>query len=561
MPFRPVLRSILALALAFALVVVVLFRPSLARADAKVEAAAKALEQRAMQEDYLATDFDKALEKLNQAAGKCGTEKCSSIVRAQIKVEVGVIQVAGKQNRDAGIASFVEALKIDSNVKVDDDLRSKEVDAAFAEAKNKVGSSGAPSAAPSAGDFAVQPAPAQMVRTPLPVYAVYAGTETLTKVVVKYKAFGMTEWKSIDAKSMDKGWGAEIPCVDVQQGDLVYYMQGFNANNDPVATSGDRNNPFKTVVKRDFSGDAPHFPGKDPPKQCADAGDCPPDFPGCKKPAASEETPDSSLKSEGSECEEDSECESGSCKDKTCAAGGPKSKRSKFWVGISGQWDIVLLPSANQVCLLVPAGQSGSALPVNTNGYYCTDPGGVDYPSRTDGTANGLIDPNKSDQVQGGFAPGNIRVMLSFDYAATANLLVGARLGYVLNTYTGTAAKNEGKTFAPIHVEARGTWVFGRDPLANKGLAPYAMVATGVSEWDAQVAVTVAPLHPTEAGQSRTEQAWNISGPGFFSLGGGVRYAFTPRFAAMFGPRFNVAFGKNATLISLSPELGVQYGF
>jgi hypothetical protein len=555
-PFRQVLRSIFAIALAF--VSLAAFRPSLARADAKVEASAKALEQKAMQEDYLATDFDKALEKLNQASGKCGTEKCSSIIRAQIKVEIGCVQIAGKQNRDAGIAAFVDALKIDSNVKPDEDLRTKDIDTAFVEAKNKLGSSGSASAAPAAGDFAIQPAPAQMVRTPLPVYAVYAGSETLTKVVVKYKAFGMTEWKSIDAKSMDKGWGAEIPCVDVQQGDLLYYVQGFNANNDPVATSGDRNNPFKTSVKRDFSGDAPHFPGKDAPKQCADAGDCPPDFPGCKKPAAGDTSGDSSLKSEGADCEDDSECESGSCKDKTCAGGAPKSKRTKFWVGVSGQMDFVLLPSANQVCLLNPT----TALPMNTSGYYCTDSGGTDYPSRSDnGAQNSLIDPNKSDQVQGGFAPGNIRIMLTFDYAATANLLVGARLGYVLNTYDGTAAKNEGKTFAPIHIEARGTWVFGRDPLANAGLAPYAMLAAGVSEWDAQVAVTVAPLHPTEAGQSRTEQAWNISGPGFFSLGGGIRYAFTPRFAALFGPRFNVAFGKNATLISLSPELGLQYGF
>ena len=553
MPFRQVLRSILALA--FALVVLT---PSLARADAKVEAAAKALEQKAMQEDYLATDFDKALEKLNQAANKCGTEKCSSIIRAQIKVEVGVIQIAGKQNRDAGIATFVDALKIDSNVKVDEDLRSKDVDSAFAEAKNKIGSSGSPSAAPAGGDFAIQPAAAQMVRTPLPVYAVYAGSETLTKVVVKYKAFGMTEWKSIEAKSMDKGWGAEIPCVDVQQGDLLYYVQGFNANNDPVATSGDRNAPFKTTVKRDFSGDAPHFPGKDPPKQCADAGDCPPDFPGCKKPAASEEAPDSSLKSEGQDCEDDSECQSSSCKDKTCAAGEKSSKRPKFWLGISGEMDFVLLPSASQVCLLNPV----TALPVNSSGYYCTDAGGADYPSRSDnGATNSLINPNKSDQVQGGFAPGNVRIMITFDYAATANLLVGARLGYVLNTYDGQAAKNEGKTFAPIHAEVRGTWVFGRDPLANKGLAPYVMIATGVSEWDAQVAVTVAPVTPTEPGQSRTEQAWNISGPGFFSLGGGLRYAFTPRFAALFGPKLNVAFGKNASLVSLSPELGLQYGF
>jgi hypothetical protein len=551
-PSRLVVRSLSILALALALVATT---RSSARADAKVEGAAKALEQKAMQEDYLNTDFDKALEKLNQASNKCGAEKCSSIVRAQIKVEIGVVQIAGKQNRDAGMAAFVDALKIDSNAKVDDDLRTKEVDSAFAEAKNKVGSS---SSAPAASDFTVQPAPATMVRTPLAVYATYAGTEALTKVVVKYKGFGMGEWKTLQAKSMDSGgWGVEIPCADVQQGDLLYYLQGFNANNDPVATGGDRNNPFKTTVKRDFAGEAPHFPGKEAPKQCAEAGDCPPDFPGCKKGGAEEPTGESTLKSEGAECEDDGECQSGSCKDKVCTAGEGKkssSKRAKFWIGASFQMDFVLLPSANQVCLL-----NAAALPVNTSGYYCTDSSGNDFPSRTNPAQNNSIQ-NGSDQVQGGFAPGDIRLMLTFDYAATENLLVGARLGYVLNSYNGSAAKNEGKAFAPIHAEARGTWVFGRDPLSNAGLAPYAMVAAGISEWDAQVAVNVAEKGANNQVSTQSYKAWVVSGPAFFSLGGGLRYAFTPHFAAMVGPRFNVAFG-NASLISLSPELGVQYGF
>ena len=115
-----------------------------ARADGKTEGAAKQLESKAMQEDYLATDFDKALEKLNQAAGKCGTDKCSSLVRAQIKRDIGVVQIA-KQSREAGVAAFTEALRADSNVQLDPDTRTKDVDAAWAEAK-KQAASGAPAA-------------------------------------------------------------------------------------------------------------------------------------------------------------------------------------------------------------------------------------------------------------------------------------------------------------------------------------------------------------------------------------------------------------------------------
>jgi hypothetical protein len=564
---RKVLRGFSTFALAIALFAATAAAARPARADAKAEAAAKALEQKAMQEDYLNTDFDKAIDKLRQATAKCGSDKCSSIVRASIQVDIGVIQLAGKQNRDAAIGAFVDALKTDSNVKVEDDLRSKEIDSAFAEAKNKVGSAPKDSGPPAAGDFSIQPPPGQLVRTPLDIYFTYGGSEALAKVVVKYKGFGMPEWKTLEAHAIDKGWGVEIPCVDVQQGDLQYYLQGFNANNDPIATGGDRNSPYKTAVSRDFAGEAPHFPGKDPPKQCADAGDCPPDFPGCKKGGGGE---DSSLKSEGDTCEEDSECKSGTCStDKTCAAGGeeetaPKGKRRKFWLGLAAQWDITVIPGANQVCLLYGPNQppgnttNTSATPVNSSGYYCTDSGGNDFPSRSSATENGQINPNVDDKVQGGFAPANIRVLLTFDYAATANMLIGARLGYVANTYDGQAAKNEGKTspLGPVHLEARTTFVLGHDPLANAGLAPYVMGALGASTWDGHVSVTVV----SNSGQVATEKAWINSGPFFLSVGGGIRYAFTPRVALLVGPRLNVAFG-SATLISISPELGLQYGF
>jgi hypothetical protein len=568
---RQVFRAFSTFALAAALLAVGLVLTSRpAFADAKNEAAAKALEQKAMQEDYLNTDFDKAIDKLRQASAKCGSDKCSSIVRASIQVNVGVIQLAGKQNRDAAIAAFVDALKTDSNAAVDNDLRSKEIDAAFAEAKKQVGSGASGGGPPAAGDFSITPPPGQLVRTPLDVYFTYGGSDTLAKVVVKYKGFGMTEWKTLEAHAVDKGWGAEIPCADVQQGDLVYYLQGFNANNDPIATGGDRNNPYKTAVTRDFSGDAPHFPGKDPPKQCADAGDCPPDFPGCKKGGGDEAA--SNLKSEGDACEEDAECKSGTCTtDKVCAAGGDEEKpangkRKKFWIGVAGQWDIAAVPGANQACLLYGPGQppgnttNTSATPVNTGGYYCTN-NGSDFPSRANATQNSQISPNVDDKVQGGFAPANIRVMVTFDYAATANLLVGGRVGYVANTYDGQAAKNEGKTsfMGPVHLEARGTYVLGRDPIANAGLAPYLMGALGVSTWDGGVNVTVAQ-NPTFGNATTTAKAWVNSGPFFLSAGGGIRYAFSPRAALLVGPRLNLAFG-SVTMFSISPELGLQYGF
>ena len=580
MLYRFVLRAC-TLSAAFTLALFAAASP--AHADAKTEAAAKALEAKAMQEDYLATDFDKALEKLNQAASKCG-EKCSSIVRAQIKRDIGVVQVA-KQSREAAIAAFTEALRADSNVQLDPDTRTKDVDAAWNEAKKQAASAAPVAGPPPASDFTMQPTAETLVRTPLDIYGDYTGTEALAKVVLKYKAFGMPDWKTLEMKSAgDKGWGAEIPCVDVTEGSLQFYIQGFNANNDPVATAGDRNSPFRTAVKRTFNGEVPHFPGKDAPRQCADAGDCPPDFPGCKKPATDAENPESTLKDEGKDCEEDSECKSGTCgKDKTCAAGEGKShgKRKKFWIGVAGAYDFVHIPSGTDVCKL-----SSLATPQpSANGYYCTV-NGQDFPARTGdqyGQESTDIQAGKSDKVAGGFAPGNFRIMASFDYAATSNVMVGLRLGYVVNSYNGQAATNEGKAFVPIIAELRGTYVLGKDALDKAGLAPYAMIAGGVSQYSAQVGVTVisdvTPQTPQSPGApsppacpraatggattscTTNAQAWSMSGPGFVSLGAGLRYGFTPAVALLFGPRFNVAFGANGVLVSLSPELGLQYGF
>jgi hypothetical protein len=556
-----------------------------AQADARTEAAAKALEAKAMQEDYLATDFDKALEKLNQAAAKCG-ERCSAVVKAQIKRDIGVVQVA-KQNHEAAVGAFTEALKADPNIQLDPDTRTKEVDSAWSEAKKQAAaaapaSSGA-GAAPPAGDFTMQPAPETLTHTPLAVFVEYSGSETLAKAVLKYKALGMNEWKTLEMKPMDKGWGAQIPCNDVIDGDVLYYVQGFNASNDPVATSGDRNNPFHTTAKRGFTGDIPHFPGKEPPKQCVDNGDCPPDFPGCKKPEA--ETPEGTLKDEGQDCEEDSECASDKCgEDKTCRGGVKSSgKRKRFWIGLAFAYDFVIIPGGNDVCRLtvqaIPAGP-----------YDCTV-NGSDFPSRASTAGYETLDivQGESDSVSSGFGPGNFRILASFDYAPTTNVMVGLRLGYVGNTYNGSAASGgvEARTFGiPLDAELRGTYVFGKDPIGKKGAAFYGMVAAGISQYSAEVGVTAiskACPYPKGVGTAEQQaqcaaapppppcpsnstscttvaQAWATSGPVFASVGVGLRYGFTPEVALLFGPRFNLAIGPTI-LPSVSPELGIQYGF
>ena len=519
-----------------------------------IEAQARGLQKKAMEDDYLATDFTKALEKLNQAIAKCGTDKCSVQIRATLKRDVGVVQIGGQLDKDKGSANFAEAQALDPSIQLDPDLKTKELEAAWDAAKKPAANAPATGGAPS-GDFTHTPATEQLVRTPVPVYAEYGGSETIAKVVVRYKGFGMTEFKSVDAKKMPKGYGALIPCLDVQQGEMLYYIQGFNEEKDVVATGGDRNRPYKVAVKREkIEGEAPHLPGEAAPAQCADTGDCPPDFPGCK---GGGKPPEKKGKPEGEECEEDDECGSKSCKASKCT--GEDTEKPKFrriWIGVSAAIDFTLLSSADNVCKL---GQD--ATPINTSGYYCTNPGGTDYPNRGDskGVENSNIVLNKSDKVSGGTTLGNIRILATFDFALNQNILLGARVGYNLLTYPGTAAVNDGKasSIGFLHLEARGTYLIGKDPLTRAGMAGYVFVGAGYSEFTGKVSVTVVE---NGSNANKAVDAWSTGGPVFASIGGGIRYAISPRAALLGGPRLNFAFGNNFAP-SAGLEAGVQFGF
>jgi hypothetical protein len=549
----------------------------------KVEQQARQMQKKAMEEDYLATEFGKAVDKLNQAIAKCGNDKCSPQLRAQLRRDLGVVLIGGQIDKEKGIQQFREAMQVDGNVQLDPDIKTKELEAAWEQAK-KTGGGAAPAGgggtqAPT-GDFVHVPAVEQVERTPVPIYAEYNGSESIVKVLVRYKGFGMTEFKSFELRKMGtKGWGGMPPCLDVQKGDFVYYIQGFNDQNDPVATAGDRSHPYKVPIKAKIEGEAPHLPGETPPAPCADTGDCPPNFPGCKKGGAGAE--EKAGNEAGADCEEDNECQSGTCKNNKCTAPkeeeGQQGKFKRFWVGFALAVDVSLLASADDVCLL-----KQDATPVNDANYYCTrqnDEGGYsansDFPDRNDksGAENKEIQPSSSsklDKVQGGTALGNIRIFATFDYAFTPNVMAGVRAGYVFGTYPGASASNDGKTsqLGPFHLELRGMYVIGKDALAKAGLAPYITVGGGYAPWDTKVpaGVTVKCTDancgvPGGSSTNKTVDAYQIAGPIFVTGGGGIRYAFAPRVALLTGLRVNFAFGGGASAPSGGLEAGMQFGF
>jgi hypothetical protein len=220
---------------------------------------------------------------------------------------------------------------------------------------------------------------------------------------------------------------------------------------------------------------------------------------------------------------------------------------SRLWVGVAGALDFVHLPAGSDVCRL---GQSSGPH------YDCVAPGGSDFPTPTE-NAN-LGGSGNAGQVDGGFQPGDVRVMLAADYAITVNLLAGVRLGYVLNAYPGEAAVAAGRALGfKVHAEARGTYVFGRAPLAHEGFAPLVFVGGGVSQFDGHSTSAIAFDHI--AGELPVV-AWLTDAPFFFVVGAGLRYQFSSHVAATFAARFNGAIGGNGFLPTYGPEITIQYG-
>jgi len=151
---------------------------------------------------------------------------------------------------------------------------------------------------------------------------------------------------------------------------------------------------------------------------------------------------------------------------------------------------------------------------------------------------------------------------LSFDYALGDNILLGLRSGLVLRPYPGHAAQANGNGFpAPIHVEARATYLIGFEALRNQ-FAPLLFVDAGAGEYDAAIPVQVLLDKAGGVGQKVSVNAWAVGGAAFVGAGGGLRILLHPSIALVLAGKFAESFGaKTSPLPTLGPEASLAYGF
>ncbi len=256
--------------------------------------------------------------------------------------------------------------------------------------------------------------------------------------------------------------GHRAPLRRRHRGNLQYYVQGFNANNDPVATGGDRNNPFRTAVKRTFNGEVPLLPpGRTRRASAPTPATVPPTSLALQEAGRSLRAPgDSSAQERRGRLRRGQRgCKSGTCtKEKTCAAGRRTPPRStkKFWVGIAGAYDFVSIPSGS--------GRLSSSrplrAPVSPSERSTTAPSAAARTSRLRclerrGRDARHSKPGQSDKVAGGFAPGNAFGSTPRSTTApNANMMIGARVGYVCQLVQWASGEHRRKDVHPAHVGA-----------------------------------------------------------------------------------------------------------
>jgi hypothetical protein len=555
---------------------VALFASTPSQAAPKDKAAEKLYEQ-AMDEDYLNTDFDAAIDKLDKAAKTCGAKGCSKEVLGRVYVALGVVYGGGKNDMGQAKASFAKAFGIDPNAKPLEDFMTSELKKVFEDAK-KAGPAPTPEPAgddddddEGGGDFAWTPPKEGAVNTPLAIFIKVPDDIAASKVTLHYKPFGAGKWLSENLKRIKDGWGGIIPCKQLSTtGELELRILISDETGDLLGSAGTRRKPHSVQIKNKITGAQPALPGQRPPQKCATAADCPPDFPGCG-PGEGDDDDDGGGRGDkgwGSTCEETKECRKGLiCLNGSCEPGegddddddddGGSDGEAKNYFFLGGGPDLMVIDSADDVCGVVDGEDGG--FQQDLDNYFCFD---------GDGEFLGKPLEGKFNQVEGGLGVNSGVIYIGYNRVIWEGLEAGIRIGARFPGSPGIGDAQDrydecvelngedacrepaASDFFPLHAELRIGWLFLREGLVR----PFAFVGGGFAQVNAGVAVAVcdtvasdgSPVAAADhddscdnevgpggaqiSAEKRDIEAFQITGLNFIGFGGGTILSFHDNF-------------------------------
>ncbi|MBL8601554.1 MAG: hypothetical protein JNK72_06490 [Myxococcales bacterium] len=473
-------------------------------------------------EDYQNLEIDRALERLNLALRGCANNACSPAVVARVHMSLGIVQVGGQQDTAAGVASMGRALQADSNAEPDPLLVTSEISAAFRQAQGQSGRSngGASNAStssntsgssntgnvsrpppPSAGSELMHtPAPEQLENTPLPIYVMPAGQLSAEHVYVFFRGTGRTQYQRSEMRAMGGGYGIELPCGEIIQGSIDYYVQAQDSGGSVVAGVGSDASPVHIPIVTTRQHAAPSLPNRAPPATCGE--ECPPGMsgPSCRGAHGSRGLGD--VCSANNECGEGLYCDAGACAEGSGGSTEPSgpsntSRFSRFTIDIGGGLGLAFLsgrPAYAQQRVLVDS--MGVRRGTTCGNYVCYE------------------------SIEPGFAPtGYLAGAVRYNINRRIGVGVGVRFQFDSAGWTIEPTMPGGATrsnpFANLLLSGRLYYAVTPDGWSPTGVTASVFVGGGVGQIEPKPAL---PPNVTRPG------AHVLSGFGNANVGGRVEY-------------------------------------
>ncbi len=291
---------------------------------------------------YNNLEIEVAKETLERAIAGAESNGLTGSGLARTYANLGVVEIGGMSDSAAALEAFIRALQEDPTVEPDPLVSTPEVLSVFNQAKRKAGQGGGrrpkstpaapPPPAPVEGNLEHTPAAEQLKNTDLPIFVVASNPE-IASMKVFYRSVGMSKPKSANMNQGADGFSFLIPCSDVFEPNVEYFVLAFDAAGEKIGNAGSPENPVSVPIVSVRSQPAPSLPGEVPPSSCGgdDGG----------YSAVASMGREGAL---GDTCTDDSQCGEGLvCYDNFCALGQRKKKdddddgeASRFYFDLGG---------------------------------------------------------------------------------------------------------------------------------------------------------------------------------------------------------------------------------
>jgi len=296
-------------------------------------------------EAYNNLEIDTAVAKLEEAIRVAERGNVTGAPLARTHLNMGIVQVGGLSDNAAGLQSFTRALQIDASIQLDPLTSTPDIQTVFNLARQRAGGGGRtpgggtpgggtpgggtpgggtpgggtpgggtrPPPVEAGGDIPHTPVPEQLSQTAVPIFLEVPADADVGQVFVYYKSQGMREFRRTEMARMEGGYGFEVPCTDVFEPEVAYYIVVFSPDGSPVGSAGTQRQPVRVPIVTTRTHPEPALPGRPAPQQCSADEECPPGMAGCTSHGSA---------GMGDTCANDSACAEGLiCEDDLCTAG------------------------------------------------------------------------------------------------------------------------------------------------------------------------------------------------------------------------------------------------